>query len=69
MYYSTLFDRTQVGSAARDGSALPCHASPAPDARLPSASGWCPGLTALPSPSLRSIRAACDGSALPVNIL
>jgi len=44
-----------------------CHALPAHDARLPSDSGWCPGLAALPSPSLRFIRAVRDGSALPAS--
>lgn len=43
-------------------SALRCHVSPARDARLPDHSGWCLGPTALLSPSLRSIRAARDGS-------
>ena len=41
-----------------------CHASPVRDARLPSDPGWFPGLTAHRSPSLRSIRAAHNGSAL-----
>ena len=54
--------------AAHDGSALLfCHAAPARDARLHSASGKSPahfrGLRLFPS--RRSIRAAHDGSALP----
>ena len=46
-------------------SLLGCHASPMRHARLPFDSGWCPGRFApFPSPSLRSIPAAHDGSAL-----
>ena len=42
---------------------LCCHAAPVRDARLPSDSGWSAGrCAALRSPSLRSIRAAHDGS-------
>ena len=91
--------RRSLCPCSRALGASHCHASPAPDARLPTSSqtphpsfplsakthalccssfpqqrhpplpgspllGWCPGLTALPSPSFRSIRAARDGSAL-----
>ncbi len=43
-----------------------CHAPPARDTRLPSDSGWSAShFVAFRSPSLRSIRAAPDGSALP----
>ena len=46
------------------------HASPVRDARLPSASGWSPGrFASLRLPSLRSIRAAHDGSdAIPFTL-
>ena len=44
---------------------LSCRASPVRNARLPSDSGWPAGCSApLRSPSLRSIRAAHDGSTL-----
>ena len=56
-----------VQSSCSGGSALlPCHASPAHDARLPSDSGHKQAGYAVLSlyPSLRSIRAVRDGSAL-----
>ncbi len=47
-----------------------CHAAPVRHARLPSASAWSPPRNAgLRSASLRSIRAAHDGSALPSTTL
>src|SRR5699024_9756510 len=55
-----------AGTHARRLAASRCHGLPARDARLPSVSGWSAGRpAALRSPSLRSIRAAPDGSPLP----
>ena len=54
-----------AGTHARRLAASRCHGLPARGARLPSVSGWSAGRpAALRSPSLRSIRAAPDGSPL-----